>query len=78
MEPKLDVHQDNWAYGFRLAHRLLPQTSSDAVVTILLGLTGILSDFTAPLKDAKVPVFAVSTWFVMQLGFRPSFSLESD
>jgi len=26
------------------------------------GLTGVLSSFTAPLKDANIPVFAVSTW----------------
>ncbi|KAF8899055.1 ACT domain-containing protein [Infundibulicybe gibba] len=26
------------------------------------GLTGIIAEFTAPLKSAKVPVFAVSTW----------------
>ncbi|KIM82367.1 hypothetical protein PILCRDRAFT_820774 [Piloderma croceum F 1598] len=26
------------------------------------GLTGVLSSFTAPLKDAKIPIFAVSTW----------------
>ncbi|KAL0951601.1 hypothetical protein HGRIS_008279 [Hohenbuehelia grisea] len=26
------------------------------------GLTGIMADFTAPLKDAKVPIFALSTW----------------
>jgi len=26
------------------------------------GLTGVLSSFTAPLKEAKIPVFAVSTW----------------
>ncbi|TFK41858.1 ACT domain-containing protein [Crucibulum laeve] len=25
-------------------------------------LTGIMADFTAPLKEAKVPVFALSTW----------------
>jgi len=26
------------------------------------GLTGVLSSFTAPLKEAQIPVFAVSTW----------------
>lgn len=26
------------------------------------GLTGILNSFTTPLKEAKIPVFAVSTW----------------
>jgi hypothetical protein len=31
-------------------------------LTPLAGLTGVLSSFTAPLKDAKIPVFAVSTW----------------
>jgi len=25
-------------------------------------LTGVLSSFTAPLKEAQIPVFAVSTW----------------
>ncbi|KAF9469819.1 ACT domain-containing protein [Collybia nuda] len=25
-------------------------------------LTGILADFSAPLKAAQVPIFAVSTW----------------
>ncbi|KAF8078938.1 ACT domain-containing protein [Lyophyllum atratum] len=25
-------------------------------------LTGIMADFTAPLKAAKVPIFAISTW----------------
>jgi hypothetical protein len=34
----------------------------DTYLTILAGLTGVLSSFTAPLKDAKIPVFAVSTW----------------
>ncbi|KAI0059462.1 hypothetical protein BV25DRAFT_1828984 [Artomyces pyxidatus] len=27
-----------------------------------LGLTGIMADFTAPLKSAAIPVFALSTW----------------
>ncbi|TFK19962.1 hypothetical protein FA15DRAFT_600535 [Coprinopsis marcescibilis] len=26
------------------------------------GLVGVMAAFTAPLKDAKVPVFAISTW----------------
>jgi len=26
------------------------------------GLTGVVSSFTTPLKDAQIPVFAVSTW----------------
>lgn len=25
-------------------------------------LTGIMADFAAPLKAAKVPIFAISTW----------------
>ncbi|KAG5647740.1 hypothetical protein DXG03_008463 [Asterophora parasitica] len=28
----------------------------------VLDLTGVMADFTAPLKSAKVPIFAVSTW----------------
>jgi hypothetical protein len=30
----------------------------------LTGLTGILCSFTTSLRDANVPVFAISTWFV--------------
>jgi hypothetical protein len=28
----------------------------------LLDLTGVMAAFTAVLKDAKIPVFAISTW----------------
>jgi hypothetical protein len=28
----------------------------------ITGLTGILNSFTTPLKEAKIPVFAISTW----------------
>ncbi|KIJ54468.1 hypothetical protein M422DRAFT_220707 [Sphaerobolus stellatus SS14] len=27
-----------------------------------LGLTGIMNDLTTPLKAAKIPIFAISTW----------------
>ena len=28
----------------------------------LLGLTGIMCDFTTPLKHSEIPIFAMSTW----------------
>ncbi|KAI6120646.1 hypothetical protein EDD16DRAFT_1478165 [Pisolithus croceorrhizus] len=29
------------------------------------GLTGVICSLTAPLKEVKIPVFVVSTWFVV-------------
>jgi hypothetical protein len=31
----------------------------------LTGLTGVICNFTTPLKDANVPIFAVSTWLAL-------------
>lgn len=41
---------------------ILKRIAYSTYLTPLAGLTGVLSSFTAPLKDAKIPVFAVSTW----------------
>ena len=35
------------------------------LLLVLIALTGILSAMTAPLRVAKVPIFVVSTWFVL-------------
>ncbi|KAG2156591.1 uncharacterized protein EDB93DRAFT_1326309 [Suillus bovinus] len=32
------------------------------VFTTFVGLTGVICNFTTPLRDANVPVFTVSTW----------------
>lgn len=36
-------------------------------LTLATDVTGVIAGFTAPLKTADVPVFAVSTWFVPYL-----------
>ena len=43
--------------SYRVAHSV-PRTKCP------LGITGVLCNFTTPLKAAGIPVFAVSTWCV--------------
>lgn len=43
--------------------RLLPRE----VISDCIALTGILNELTTPLRSAAVPVYAVSTWYVLPI-----------
>lgn len=56
------MYYDCRAYGFRLITLDLHARAGSDITFNITGLTGVLNSVTTPLKEAKIPIFAVSTW----------------